>query len=904
MGETEIKRGSDPEELGAFMRKVLGDLRALEEMLAEGMFETETTRIGAEQEFFLVDRSYRPAPRAMEVLAAIDDRRFTTELAKFNLEANLDPIVLGEHTLSRLEGELDDVVETARRGARAAGAEVVMTGILPTLDKPDLTFDNITPRPRYFAIAEATQRLRGGDFELHIKGLDELTVAHDSVMTEACNAAFQVHFQVEPGSFARLYNIAQALAAPVLAAATNSPLLFGKRLWSETRIAVFRQSVDTRHHPYRRHQQPRVSFGESWIDDSVLEIFREDIARFRLLVSKEVDEDPAAELAAGRVPHLKALCLHNGTVYRWNRPCYGVSEGRPHLRIENRILPAGPTVVDEVANAAFWFGAIKALADAHGDIRRYLDFGAVKENFFAAARLGLRAELRWHGERPIPAEELILSELLPAARSGLRALGIAAGEADRYLDVLQERVASRHTGSRWLLYSLSGMGSDGNPTERLACLTATTVARQKEGQPIHTWPLAELGRDLRRGREKHYSQVGSLMTTDLFTVNENDVIDLVANVMDWKHIRHVPVEDNAHRLVGLVTHRALLRILAQNYGTPMQPIPVRQVMQRSVVTVGPETPTLEAIGLMKQHRISCLPVEEDGRLVGIMTERDLIKISGELLEAFLGEDGGRGPEKRGGAGGDPYSRVEYRRLIAWPKRIRREWPLLEKVLSSGPSRRLLDLGCGTGEHARFLAAQGFEVLGVDASASMLRQARDESLPNPRFAAGDIARLEELTDESFGGAVCLGNTLPHLRTSESLHGLFRGLRRRLVEGAPVVLQLLNYERIFERRERHLPLNFRPHDEGEIVFLRLMETEVERTGEEGAVLFFPTTLKLEPGRDPPVSLASSRRVELRGWRWSELEPALEAAGFHQRELYGAFDGSPFDASASRDLIVVAR
>lgn len=634
MGEVRIKQESDPEELRAFMRKVLDDLRALEKMLTAGAFETGVTRIGAEQELFLVDRSYRPAPLATEVLAQIDDSRFTTELARFNLEANLDPLVFGENTLRQLEDNLHVVLAVAREGAAKLGAEVLLTGILPTLDKSDLTLSNMTPLPRYYAIAEATQRLRGGEFKLHIKGRDELTVTHDSVMTEACNTSFQVHFQVEPRNFARLYNVSQAIAAPVLAAATNSPLLFGKRLWAETRIALFRQSVDTRHHPsHRRQQQPRVSFGEHWVDDSVVEIFREDIANFRLLVSTEVDEEPFETLASGGVPRLKALCLHNGTVYRWTRPCYGISEGKPHLRIENRILPSGPTVIDEVANAAFWLGTIKALADHWGDVRRHLEFDAAKENFRAAARLGLCAQLRWKGNRSLPAQELIQKELLPMARSGLRALGIAAGEADHYLDVLEERIESRRTGSRWLVDSLAGMGTEGTPPERLACLTAATLTRQKEGRPGHTWPLAELRKN--EGRERHYAQVGSLMTTDLFTVNKSDVIDLVANVMDWKHIRHVPVEDDGHRLVGLVTHRGLLRILAQNYGTPMQPIPVRQVMQRSVVTVTPETETLEAIRLMKENRISCLPVEENGRLVGIITERDLIRISSELLEEFL-----------------------------------------------------------------------------------------------------------------------------------------------------------------------------------------------------------------------------------------------------------------------------
>ncbi len=251
---------------------------------------------------------------------------------------------------------------------------------------------------------------------------------------------------------------------------------------------------------------------------------------------------------------------------------------------------------------------------------------------------------------------------------------------------------------------------------------------------------------------------------------------------------------------------------------------------------------------------------------------------------------------------DPYSRVEYRRLIAWPQRIRREWPLLDKVLSSGPVRRVLDLGCGTGEHSRFLAANGFEVVGIDASKSMLAKALEEPLPpNLRFVAGDISRLDELDDDlgsDFGGAICLGNTLPHLKTREALDGLARGLRRRLAAGAPALLQLLNYERIFEQQVRHLPLNFRPGDDGQLVFLRLMEPQ-----KDGRVLFFPTTLELVPGGDPPVTVISSRRVELYGWRWSELEPIL-AAEFDRREVYGAFDGSQWTAGESHDLIVVVR
>ena len=633
MGEAQVEKTSDPEQLRRFMQHVLLDARALEKMLADGCFETGVTRIGAEQELFLVDEAQRPAPVSLKVLEAIDDPHFTTELASFNLEINLDPIDVGADTFTRLETDLSELLAKAYRGAAEVGTDIVMTGILPTLEKVDLGVENMAAVPRYFALAEAVYRQRGSDFEIHIKGRDELQVRHDSVMTEACNTSFQLHFQVDPASFAKLYNLAQTLAAPVLATASNSPLFFGKRLWRETRIALFRQAVDTRmsrHGSDRRVQQPRVSFGEHWLDDSVIEIFREDIARFRLLISTDVDEDPFAVLARGDAPSLKALCLHNGTVYRWNRACYGVSNGRPHLRIENRILPAGPTVIDEVANAALWFGALKALADEIDDVRRHIAFDSVKENFLAAARLGPNAQLQWLGDASFPACELVANELVPRAKSGLAALGVEDG--DRYLEVIEERALSRRTGCQWQLDSLAGM-EDGTLSERLASLTAAIITRQKEGKPVHTWSRARLRET--ESWAQHYTQVGSMMTTDLFTVNENDVIDLAASLMDWRHIRHVPVEDNERRLVGLVTHRGLLRVLAESHGQPRRPIPVREVMVRDVITVEPTTPSLEAVALMRDHQVACLPVVENDHLVGMISERDFMKIFRKVLENFL-----------------------------------------------------------------------------------------------------------------------------------------------------------------------------------------------------------------------------------------------------------------------------
>lgn len=249
---------------------------------------------------------------------------------------------------------------------------------------------------------------------------------------------------------------------------------------------------------------------------------------------------------------------------------------------------------------------------------------------------------------------------------------------------------------------------------------------------------------------------------------------------------------------------------------------------------------------------------------------------------------------------DKYSRLEYRRLIAWPSRIEREATLLEGVLSSGPSERLLDLGCGTGEHARFLAQRGYRVVGIDASEAQLATARQAPLtPGVEFLQGDLRDLGTLLTGSFGGAICLGNTLPHLTCESSLEQFLSGLRDHLAENAPLLLQLLNYERIFSRQERSLPLSIRADDEGDIVFLRLMNPHPD-----GTVTFFPSTLRLRPGHEPPLEVKASKEVRLRGWRAEELEKHLEAAGFRVVERLGAYDGSRYNEADSKDLIVVAR
>jgi CBS domain-containing protein len=637
MGEQDVRRESEAEEIRVFLKHLLNDVRAFEKMLADDLFERDIRRIGAEQELFLVDRHWRPAPIATEVLEAVNDPHFTTELARFNLEFNLDPLVFGGTCLSVMEWQIGELLGKVREAARSCGGDILLTGILPTLVKSDLGLDSMTPNPRYFALNDAMTRLRGGAYEFYLKGIDELHLNHDSIMVEACNTSFQVHFQVAPHEFAKIYNIAQAVTGPVMAAAVNSPLLFGKRLWRETRVGLFQQSIDTRRSmPHLREQTPRVSFGRRWVKSSALEIFREDIARFRTLLSTEPDDDPFEEIAQGRAPSLKALRLHNSTVYRWNRVCYGISDGKPHLRIENRILPSGPTPRDEVANAAFWFGMVSGCLVRFGDITQHLSFDHAQANFFAAAELGLSAQLAWTGGVPKPADQLILDEFLPIAREGLEASGLDGADIDLYLGTIEERVRSRRTGARWQLDSLAALGSKGPLSERLSAVTAAIAARQQGGQPVATWEPAKLEEG--GGWKQNYLTVEHCMDTDLVTVEQSEPVDLVANLMVWNHIRHIMVEDADNRLVGLVSQRALIKLVGTYHPEHREgPLPVAEIMQREPVTVTPETATVDAIDIMRRNHWSCLPVIKDDRLVGVVTEAQLMAIAGQLLEEKLRE---------------------------------------------------------------------------------------------------------------------------------------------------------------------------------------------------------------------------------------------------------------------------
>ncbi len=637
MGEHNLEAEFSEEKLRSFSRALLADVRALERLLDENLIESGVRRIGAEQELFLIDRIGRASPKAVEMLQRIDDDRFTTELARFNLEANLTPQRFQGTCLSDMEGELRELVGKARLAAEEEGIEILLTGILPTLSKKDLGLDNMTPIRRYFALNEAMCRARKGRFEFAIKGVDDLNTTHDNVMLEACNTSFQIHFQVGPEEFAFLYNLAQAITAPVWAAAVNSPTLLGHRLWHETRVALFQQTVDTRAKAQvARGSRPRVHFGEDWFRGSVLDLFKDDIARFRVMFGADFDEDPEAILDDGGIPRLRALCLHNGTIYRWNRACFGVFEGKAHLRIENRVLPAGPTKMDEMANAAFFFGLMSALGDEHGEISKVLKFSDAKANFVAAARLGLQAQFTWVGGHQHPASSLILNELLPRAREGLLSHGIDAHDVTRYLDVIEERVRLGRTGSQWAFESLAGMPESVTLDQKMRTLALASLRRQDSEKPVHEWPIATL--DESGGWRHSYQYVGQFMTTDVFTVRSEDIVDLAAHLMDWAHLRHILVENEEGELVGLVSHRALLRLISKGKEGRSDTTTIGDIMRLDPVTVGPDTPTLEAIELMQREKVGCLPIVEGKQLVGVIAERDLARVATELLERHLREE--------------------------------------------------------------------------------------------------------------------------------------------------------------------------------------------------------------------------------------------------------------------------
>lgn len=636
MGEQRVSLLQDGEQMQNFVRLLLKDVRAMEYMLENDWFESGITRIGAEQEMCMVHQdTLKPACIAMEALEKMKGKDWVeTELAKFNLETNLTPRIFTGKCLSQMEKENSKYLEAIRKVVNKMGADIILTGILPTLNKDDLGFHNLTPKKRYFALMESMQKqLIGNNFELRLTGIDELLVRHDSPLLEAVNTSFQVHLQIEPKDFVKMYNIAQALAAPIIAISANSPIVFGRRLWHESRIAMFQQAIDTRTtHDHMRERYARVSFGSGWLEDSVLDIHKEDIARFRVLISSDIEEDAFEMIAKKLTPKLRALQVHNSTVYRWNRPCYGISpNGKPHLRIENRVIPAGPTVLDEVANAAFWWGMMIGMADKYDDITKHISWADVRDNFGKAARFGIDSNFTWCKDEKIDVCELVRKNLLPIARAGLKKMKIHAADIDKYLGVIEGRAKAHMNGARWQLRAFTKLKEEVTQDEALSVLTASIIENQKKGLPGHLWKMPK-STDLKNYLPSKI-KVEEFMQTDLFTVQKEDIIELVADMMDWRKINYTPVEDVKGNLVGLVSSRIILRhLIKENQMNQEGSKTVKDIMVKKPFTVSPDVTIIDAMAKMRKHKIGCLPVVKGKELIGIVTAMDILRVSGRLME--------------------------------------------------------------------------------------------------------------------------------------------------------------------------------------------------------------------------------------------------------------------------------
>ncbi|MBK6724590.1 MAG: CBS domain-containing protein [Acidobacteria bacterium] len=634
MGDKKVTTEYDDSQMRLFTLGVLNDLHAFETMLDSGMFEEDVQRIGAEQEMFLVDSAMRPAPIVSELMEEAKDGRLTTEIGKFNLEANLTPREFSGDCLSLMEAELNEVIDIAKNAAAKFNSGVVLAGILPTIQLSDLTHDNMTANPRYHEIDRVVTKLHGENRVIQIKGLDELQLTLQDTFIEFCNTSFQIHLQTGARDFVSQYNWAQAIAAPVLASAVNSPLLLNHRLWHETRLALFQLAIDTRSTVHKeRNQPPRVNFGDRWVDNSIIEVLREDAVRFRILLTQAIEENSLDVLAAGGVPKLSAWRLHNGTIWRWNRPCYGILDGKPGIRIEARYLPAGPSVADEMANAAFFLGLMNSLPDEFGDVTKLISFDDAKNNFFNAGRYGLGGQIRGLDGKSRRIGPLIIEEFLPRAHEGLRKAGVNENDIERLLEIIQLRVSSEKSGSCWMINSLAAMDKTAKPNVKMRSLTAAMKKHQESGEPIHEWPLAEI--PAQSDWIDNYKTVEQFMAIDLFTVRPEDILDLAASLMHWRHVRHVPVEDDGGHLIGIVSHRDLIELFASGKLADGKPIIIRDIMKTDLVTIAPNTPTLDALKLMRDRNIGCLPVIKDDRLIGLVTAYDFLTVSAKLFEEKL-----------------------------------------------------------------------------------------------------------------------------------------------------------------------------------------------------------------------------------------------------------------------------
>ncbi|WP_107765762.1 glutamate--cysteine ligase family protein [Nocardioides terrigena] len=466
--------------------KVRRNLDVFARMLREARFDTDDPMTGLEVELNLIDDRGDPALKNAEVLEAIAQPEFQTELGQFNIEINVDPATLREGGLTTFEDSLRRSLNKAEDAASEVGAHQVMIGILPTLAEGHMSISSLSANPRYKLLSEQILDARGEDITISISGRDRLSTTADSIVPEAACTSTQFHVQTSPDDFANYWNASQAIAGVQLAVGANSPYLLGKELWRETRIPLFEQATDTRSEELKvQGVRPRVWFGERWVT-SVFDLFEENVRYFPALLPITDDEDPLEVLEDGRTPELSELRLHNGTIYRWNRPVYDIAGGVPHLRVENRLLAAGPTVADTIANAAFYFGLVRHLAESERPLWSQMSFSAAEENFHVAAQQGVDAQIYWPGIGQVRATELVLRRLLPMAAEGLDAWGVEGAVRDRLLGIIEQRCLLGTNGAEWFVGQMRRRAD----METYDALRATTLdyrERMHTNEPVHTW---------------------------------------------------------------------------------------------------------------------------------------------------------------------------------------------------------------------------------------------------------------------------------------------------------------------------------------------------------------------------------------------------------------------------------
>jgi gamma-glutamyl:cysteine ligase YbdK (ATP-grasp superfamily) len=474
----------------AYRAKVRTCLDVFARMLHEARFETDSQQVGLEIEFNLVDKAGYPAMTNADALAAIADQAWATELGKFNIELAAEPEMLTGGVFTALESAIGGIVGNACERVEPSGSRLVMIGILPSLRETDVAEEWLSPNPRFKLLNDQMLAARGEEMRISIDGQDRVLTYLDSIMAEAACTSLQCHLQVTPETFASYWNAAQAIAGVEVAIGANSPFLFGQELWRETRITLFEQATDTRPEELREQGvRPRVWFGDRWIT-SVFDLFEENLRYFPALLPLSEDEDPVEVLERGDAPELAELTLHNGTVYRWNRPVYAVVDGKPHLRVENRVLPAGPTVLDSIANAAFYYGLVGELADAERPIWTQMSFSAAAANLTAGAKSGLDAEVYWPGVGMVPIAELTLRRLLPMAARGLARWGVDSADISRLLSIIEQRCVTGLNGAAWQVRSVRQMQSHGiDRDEALRLMTQDYIELMNAGEPVHAWPL-------------------------------------------------------------------------------------------------------------------------------------------------------------------------------------------------------------------------------------------------------------------------------------------------------------------------------------------------------------------------------------------------------------------------------